>query len=150
MKLLEEIVDSSAIVAEIGSEYCYVKELFIALNDYLAVHCFLPEQLAKLELCIAEVANNSIRHAYQLQSGQPIWLAAKVEQHRLNIQVIDRGMSLPWWRLSQQLDWEQVQVENPDSWAVDGRGLQIVRDLMDEVSYDSIEGNNIFTMTMRR
>jgi serine/threonine-protein kinase RsbW len=104
------------------------------------VEAFLANLAAELELSDAhtgdliiagtEAANNAILHGNRSQPGLRVRLEARLETNnglrRLRLAVCDQG----------PLDWH-LPLDDPTStehlWDISGRGLLIIRHLMDEV-----------------
>ncbi|MTI14307.1 ATP-binding protein [Sansalvadorimonas verongulae] len=103
------------------------------------------EDINRIELCVVEVVNNAIEHAYSGCSGSRVDVEVVIEPgNRLEIIVKDKGKSMPALG-----DIAAVQVPdpaNPDTWTTSGRGLPIVEQLMDAIHYESNESGNAFHM----
>ena len=93
----------------------------------------------EVELCIAEAVTNSIRHAYHEEPGHTVTIALAADADQLHIEVSDSGTPMPA-ELEQRLVHgntltSELQPIDRNSIPEGGRGLQIIHDLMDEVSY---------------
>jgi serine/threonine-protein kinase RsbW len=100
------------------------------------------------ELCAVEAVTNSIRHAYHNQPGQPVRTQIVVETERIELRVADRGSPIPEERrASPHL---VVDPANLDSIQEGGRGIFLMHELMDEVSFLLEDGWNIVVLAKRR
>jgi serine/threonine-protein kinase RsbW len=105
----------------------------------------------QVELCVAEAATNAIRHAYHGEPGHTVMIALAASTDQLNIEVSDRGTPMPVeqeQRLLHGTQANEFQTTDLRSLPEGGRGLQIIHDLMDEVSY--VRLGNINRLTMRK
>ena len=98
---------------------------------------------AQVELAVVEGVNNAIEHAYRGVRGQRFEVLVGVAGQRLTIEIADSGLSMQW-------DAECAAAELralSDPLADGGRGLMIIREVMDEVGYRSAGGRNILSLT---
>jgi serine/threonine-protein kinase RsbW len=105
----------------------------------------------QVELCIAEAATNAIRHAYHDEPGHTVGIALAAGTDQLSIEVSDSGTPMPVEQEQRLLNGTQAhEVETTDRTSLPegGRGLQIIHDLMDEVSY--VRSGNINRLVMRK
>jgi serine/threonine-protein kinase RsbW len=94
-----------------------------------------------VELCVVEAVNNAIEHAYGDQPGHAVEVDLDVNPARLQIVVRDRGRAMDWTAACVRADAYAL-----DTLAEGGRGLFIMRSLMDHLSYRSANGWNVITM----
>jgi serine/threonine-protein kinase RsbW len=105
----------------------------------------------QVELCIAEAATNAIRHAYHGEPGHTVVIALAAGTDQLNIEVSDSGTPMPVEQEQRLLYGTQAiefQTTDRSSLSEGGRGLQIIHDLMDEVSY--VRSGNMNRLIMRK
>lgn len=96
------------------------------------------ETTGALELCVVEAVNNAIEHAYGEAPGHPVEVVASLAADTLCLAIRDRGRAMPWPAPSGPA---------PDELHEGGRGLFIMRTLMDEVDYATVDGWNVLTLT---
>ena len=97
----------------------------------------------QIELCVVEAVNNAIKHAYKNETGHDVTVFIKLYLDRITFLVCDTGKTM---ELKQPADlkFDPADLENlPES----GRGLFIIHQIMDEVTYETIEDRNVLTMT---
>jgi serine/threonine-protein kinase RsbW len=134
----------------IDSNLSDVPLIAVAINQ-ICVHMGMDEiQAGQVELCIAEAATNAIRHAYHGKRGQTVSIAVSTEINRLQIEVCDSGTPMPTEEIDRLIHGtEVVEVDGVDRALLKegGRGLQIIHNLMDEVSYIREESLNRMLLT---
>jgi serine/threonine-protein kinase RsbW len=122
----------------IDSDLANVSLVAVAVNR-VCVQLGLDDVSAgQVELCIAEAATNAIRHAYHDEPGHTVAIALAAGVDQLHIEVSDSGTSMPAEEEQRLLHGTQafeIQTTDLRSLAEGGRGLQIIHELMDEVSY---------------
>ncbi|MGB9731025.1 MULTISPECIES: ATP-binding protein [Calditerrivibrio] len=101
------------------------------------------EDLAfKINLAVTEAIANAIKHGNKEKEELPVKLLIELEKDVLKIEVTDCGEG---FRLEKkEVDISKIP-ENQDS----GRGLYIIKKLVDEVSYSYENGEYRFYMTKR-
>lgn len=143
MKRLDLAIDSDlgnvSLLAVAVNRVC----LQLGLDDLTAGH---------VELCVAEAVTNSICHAYHSVRGHSVGLILSADAGELRIEVSDTGTPMPieqQRRLARQNGDSDTQPIDRQSLPEGGRGLQIIRDLMDHVSYVSEANHNRLIMSKR-
>jgi serine/threonine-protein kinase RsbW len=102
----------------------------------------LSEQLAyEMELAVVEAVNNSIEHACDTQPGHPITVRMTLSADRITFVVSDTGRSVE--SLPEMPELDPTDPSHPPQ---RGRGLQIIRAVMDDVAYSTHDGSNSLTM----
>lgn len=97
-----------------------------------------------VELCVVEAVNNAIEHAYGGSPGHAVEIELTLDRAVLCIVVRDRGRSMDWAAACARADAYAA-----DQLAEGGRGLFIMRSLMDALSYHSAGGCNALRMVKR-
>jgi len=100
---------------------------------------------SRVELCVVELATNCIRHAYRGEPGHPVSVRITARTRELEIAVIDEGTPVPVERrVPPPEPPDPIDVQSiPES----GRGIYIVHQLMDSVSYESEGVRNVVRLT---
>jgi len=100
------------------------------------------------ELCAVEAVSNSIRHAYQGVPGQPVRTQIAADAERIELRVADRGTPIPdALRVPPRLEVDPL---NLDAIQEGGRGIFLMHELMDEVSFHGEDGWNVVALAKRR
>lgn len=143
MKRLDLAIDSDlgnvSLLAVAVNRVC----LQLGLDDLTAGH---------VELCVAEAVTNSICHAYHGMQGHSVELMLSADAGELRIEVADRGAPMPadqQQRLARTNKDADFPAMDRRSLPEGGRGLQIIRDLMDQVSYISEGKQNRLIMSKK-
>ncbi len=128
----EETVISDPITLEIpsSSEYVLLGRLVVTQMGQIAG--FGPEDIYDLKLAITEAITNSIRHAHV----ETIRIEYRARASEVEIIVVDAG--------------DGFDVDNPNSHSdeLGGFGLDVIRNLVDEVALES--GNSGTSLKMIR
>ena len=135
---------------EIESYLGNVSLVSVAINA-ICLHAGLNgEQSNQVELCIVEALTNVILHAYQGEEHCEVVIEVSVDRERLGFDLYDTGMTMDADKVDSLVNGEGVlecESIDPRSLPESGRGLQIIRSVMDEVAYTR-EGNmNHLTLT---
>jgi serine/threonine-protein kinase RsbW len=107
-------------------------------------------QASQMELSTVEAMTNAIRHAYHGKSGHRVSILISASMDRISIEVSDSGtpMSLQQEeRLLHGSEISNVEVTDLSLLAEAGRGLQIIHDLAEEVTYRRERNQNILQFT---
>ncbi|MCL6269810.1 ATP-binding protein [Sansalvadorimonas sp. 2012CJ34-2] len=118
----------------------------MAVRGVCGMTSLTAEEINRVELCVVEVVNNAIEHAYQGRPNETVEVDVMLNPTRsLEIVVRDCGtpMSKP---LSADAEMSVPDPTNPETWLSSGRGIPIVERLMDEIRYESCEDGNAFHM----
>jgi len=102
-------------------------------------------EASQLEICVVEVVNNAIKHSYRLEPGHDVDINIAIYSERIEFKVSNTGEPMPSTK-ALNLDFDPKDVRAlPEG----GMGLHIIRSIMDEVSYQCLEGINTVTMCKR-
>jgi len=112
---------------------------------------FSPAAIGNIELCVTEAANNCIEHALANRIERDVRIDWKEFPDRLELAVCDHGRTLPPGLLA-GADESLLEIDpaDPQTLRTGGRGLALIKTLMDEVSYSTDEGCNRLIMVLRR
>lgn len=100
--------------------------------------------LQDIDLCLNEAVSNVICHGYQNEPRHEIQVIVILHSNEIQIKIIDEG--LPNIQANQRHKVEEIH--NIASLSESGRGLYIIQELMDEITYETREGKN--TLHMRK
>lgn len=101
----------------------------------------------RLELCLVEVFNNAVEHAYENKDGYIVEIDVNITTNYMSLVVNDWGLPIP-------SDCIKATVLEPDcikniiDLKDSGRGLYIVKNLMGKIDYCSKDGKNSFRLSM--
>lgn len=107
--------------------------------------------IGQIELCVTEAANNCIEHALADRTERDIRIDWCEYPDRLELAVCDHGRKLRPELLA-RADESLLEIDptDPQTLRAGGRGLALIKTLMDEVSYSTDNGWNRLTMVLRR
>lgn len=103
----------------------------------------------KLQLVLDEAVSNVVNYAYGDAKDMPITVNVNIEDtpegKLLQMEVIDRGIAFNPIKNAPAVDTTLSVEERP----IGGLGIFIIKEMMDNVSYQRKEGENILTMTKK-
>ena len=100
-----------------------------------------PETTMNLKLALEEVVSNVILYAYPREMGEKITIMAQTEKQSLIFTITDKGK-----------EFDPTNVEEADvtlsaeEREIGGLGIFIVKNIMNEVTYQRLDGKNILTL----
>ncbi|HRU39856.1 MAG TPA: ATP-binding protein, partial [Candidatus Goldiibacteriota bacterium] len=98
---------------------------------------FGEEDIIYIEMCLNEMCENIIRHAYGEGHSGPISIRMKTSRERVEISVIDRGK--PFNVLDFEPPDNRVLVEQ----GIKGKlGIKMMRKICDKILYKRLKGKN--------
>lgn len=104
---------------------------------------FNPEEQDSLAIAVTEIANNAVIHGNKRDANKKVYVNLEVNEGEVRLTIRDEGNGFNPESLSNPLDPENLLRES-------GRGVFIVRSLMDEVQYDFSRGGTQVTLIKRR
>lgn len=110
------------------------------VRSYLNSLDFSDDRILEVVLAVDEICSNAIRHAYGGESGHTYCLAMSCSGNWLEIVVSDEGVPAP-----AQVIEEKSAPRTLEDATVGGYGIQIVRQVCDEVKFESRKprGNSV-------
>ena len=97
-----------------------------------------PVASGQVEICAVEAVTNAIRHAYHNKTGNEVSITLAVRDDQLAVEIVHTGLAMPpdaRDRLTNGSNVFGFDPQNVDSVPEGGMGLQIIHDVMDQVSY---------------
>ena len=96
---------------------------------------FTDDEVARLELAVDEACTNVIEHAYGHDITKEVVVRAIFDNEELRIDVVDTGRGFNPLTVPQP-SLEQLVAERRSG----GLGMQVIKRIMDQVSYEMIPG----------
>ena len=95
---------------------------------------------AQVDVCLTEALTNAIQHAHRSDPQIPLNVTMAVEAGVLTVRVFDTGPG-----------FDMTRVPEPafDELREHGRGIFIIRNSMDSMSYKPVPGGNMLEMTKK-
>ena len=108
----------------------------IAVNRFCSYASFSEIDAFNIELCVIEAVTNSIKHAYEEKVGYEVMVVFSLSDKEAVFEICDKGKPMDPERLK-KADLASSHVENQqiDTIADCGRGLGIMKEIMDHVEY---------------
>ena len=132
---------SGTLILRIDSQLDHVFLVGVAVRGVCAAARLDDEQANAIELCVVEAVNNAIEHAYSGEPGHPVEIAVEIAGGAMQVEVRDRGSAMDWAAACARADGYAA-----DRLAEGGRGVFIMRSLMDRLTYRSADGWNVLTL----
>lgn len=104
---------------------------------------FNQEEQDSLAIAVTEMANNAVIHGNKRDPNKKVHVTVAVVDTEVRMTIRDEGAGFNPDTLSNPLDPENLLRES-------GRGVFIVRSLMDELSYDFSQGGTQVTIVKRK
>ena len=121
---IKEINKLNQFIEEIGEEFALA-----------------PDVVFNLTLVLEEAVVNVINYAYPKEEHQYIYLSAKLQDGSIIFVLTDSGKEFDP-TLAPEADITLSADERP----IGGLGIFLIRNIMNEVKYERIEGKNVLTM----
>lgn len=118
-----------------------LERLAIFVEEVADVLGLDPETTMNLNLALEEVVSNVILYAYPREMGEKITIMAQKENNSLVFTITDKGK-----------EFDPTKVEDADvtlsaeDREIGGLGIYIVKNIMNEVTYQRLDGKNILTL----
>ena len=139
--------DEKSLTLVVDSNLSHTVVVAMAVRGMCDMTCLTPVEVDRLELCLIEALNNVIVHAYQNHSGHRVGIYVVLSRTRVSLTISDCGRTMPDKYQAIVVGAAGEKIES-DSFQAGGRGLLIIRNLMDDVRYSSEEGENSLFMMM--
>lgn len=124
------------------SDYDNVAKVNDDIREVLEDNGVEPHILNAFEICIMESINNIIKHAYKEQKDKTICVKLKLDNKLIEMEIVDEGEPNNNFVIP-DLDFDPKDINNlPES----GMGLYIMKQLMDELTYNRKNGKNYFIL----
>ena len=108
----------------------------IAVNRFCSYAAFSETDAFNIELCVIEAVTNSIKHAYGEKSGHEVMVIFTLSDNEAVFEICDKGKPMDPERLKNaDLANSHVEKQHINSIADSGRGLGIMKEIMDDVEY---------------
>lgn len=128
--IIESKIDAIALLSKAIRAICST-----VVNDEVMLY--------NIELCLVEATTNVINHAYQRKPGNLVEVLVTVDDSHVSIQITDSGEKIQLPPPKKELNYDSNGVISLNE---SGRGLFLIYNIMDEVSFNVSEGKNVLTM----
>jgi serine/threonine-protein kinase RsbW len=138
----------SQIRLEIESDLSSVCLMAMAVNKICAFYGMDELEAYQVELCVSEAATNAILHAYEGRPGHPVSLLVSAGRDALVLECADSGKPMDTHQVDRVTASSPMKPEG-ELLREGGRGLEIIRGIMDAVSYVTNGESNLLSMVKR-
>ena len=121
-------------ISEITRLYEFIEELG---NDF----SLSPDIVFNLNLVLEEAVVNVINYAYPKEEHQSIYLSARMHEGSIVLVLTDTGKEFDPTAAP-----EADVTLSADDRQIGGLGIFLIRQIMNEVKYERIEGKNVLTL----
>ena len=121
-------------ISEVSRLYEFIEEVG---NDF----SFTPDIVFNLNLVLEEAVVNIINYAYPKEDHQHIYLSAKMRDDSIVLVLTDTGKEFDPTAAP-----EADVTLSADEREIGGLGIFLIRQIMNEVKYERIEGKNVLTL----
>ncbi len=124
-----------------------VRLVSTAINNICAQIPLSSKEAHTVELCVTEAVVNSIKHAYLGATDQKVEIILYIDSENIEINIIDFGKSMNPELVKSNLPTGSVcRQDDLENLPISGRGLMIIQNHMDLVSYRIEKSRNTLTM----
>ena len=121
-------------ISEVSRLYEFIEEVG---NDF----SLTPDIVFNLNLVLEEAVVNIINYAYPKEDHQHIYLSAKMRDDSIVLVLTDTGKEFDPTTAP-----EADVTLSADEREIGGLGIFLIRQIMNEVKYERIEGKNVLTL----
>jgi serine/threonine-protein kinase RsbW len=122
----------------VASRLAEVRPAAQRVREFLSGHGYGEKVLMDCDVALVEACNNAIEHAATNGGGQPVMVEAICGRNEVELRVTDHTAGFDW----------PGEAVLPDSESESGRGLFLIRALMDSAEY--IRGPKGNTLVLRK
>ncbi len=131
----------------IDSDFENVPLIGSAIRNLCSLIPFSDIESDQVELCLVEAVNNCIEHAYGKQKGHDVEVIVSLNQDGIVLEICDTGKAMDQSRLENiDMPFQEIDIEDLDSIPEEGRGLPIMKAVMDAMSYKTENRKNCLSM----
>lgn len=131
-------MEKSIILANDISEIARLNEFVEEIGNEFSLS---PEVVFNLTLVLEEAVVNIINYAYPKEDHESIYLSAKLHNDSIMLVLTDTGKEFDP-TMAPEADITLSAEERP----IGGLGIFLIRQIMNEVKYERIEGKNVLTL----
>lgn len=131
-------MEKSIILANDISEIARLNEFVEEIGNEFSLS---PEVVFNLTLVLEEAVVNIINYAYPKEDHELIYLSAKLHNDSIMLVLTDTGKEFDP-TMAPEADITLSADERP----IGGLGIFLIRQIMNEVKYERIEGKNVLTL----
>ena len=136
------------LLVTIDSRFDCIPHVGKAVESLCSLFPLSQKQVYEVQLCVVEAVSNAIKHAYHNEPGHHVEVQFEISCDKVSIRVCDLGTTMDQSFLEETSTFHlQTELADPQAIPESGRGLFIMKTLMDEIVYTSKGGKNCLTLT---
>jgi len=119
----------------------------VAVNKLCSISSFSLAESYNIELCVVEAITNSIKHSYRGEKGKEVVVILTLTEDHISIDVCDCGTAMdPDVLKNADLTYHNDKTYDIENIADCGRGIGIMKMIMDSVTYATGKEGNCLTL----
>ena len=143
-------MDCKRIKLSIESKLENVSLIGMAINKLCSLTPLSDVESYQIEFCAVEAVNNSIIHAYGREAGHEVEVVFTLYGDMFILDVYDTGKAMDQSYLKKaNISSFENDPNDLDNIPESGRGLAVIKETMDSMTYETKDGKNCFTMTKK-
>jgi len=131
-------MSSPTLRLNLEGDYSQVRAAADQVQRFLSTHRCGEKARSDCELAVVEGCNNAIKHTCPEAQRLPVTVEVIVERSEIELRIIDHGPGFAWPRT--------IELPAPENES--GRGLYLIRRLMDSARY--VRGNEENVLVLRK
>lgn len=108
-------------------------------------HGFSNQNISDIKLAVDEACTNIIKHAYKFDKSKVVTIELEFEHQQVIVMLTDQGVGFNPNSYEKPNLPEQIKKKKRG-----GMGIHLMKNLMDKVTYENINGKNILYMSKNR
>jgi serine/threonine-protein kinase RsbW len=120
----------------LARDFSQVRAAADQVKAFLLQHGCGETARSDCELAVVEACNNAIKHSLPRAAQEPVILEVLIHQTDIELRITDHGPGFAW----------PETIELPDAEHESGRGLYLIRLLMDSAEYVRGDGGNVLVL----
>lgn len=122
-----------------------LSKVFAFVEECLEEKACSRKMFLQIQMAVEEIFVNIASYAYQPESGT-VKIGVEVQEEPLTAVITFLDHGIPYDPLSRESPDLDIPIEERD---VGGLGIYLVKEIMDDVSYEYRDGQNMLTLTKR-
>ena len=128
----------------IGNDLSELDRVHAWVEAFQAEHGLSSDVVFSVTLSLDELLTNIISYGYPQSVAHAVWISMRLAQDLLHVRIEDRAEPF------NPLTAEEPDLDAPiEDRRIGGLGIHFVRTVMDQVSYELIDGRNVLTLVKK-
>ncbi len=140
MTAFSDSAQPAALRMALACEFTAVRQTAQAVRRFLAAQGCSENELMDCELALTEACNNAIEYAEGDARQKPVIIEALCGERAIELRVTDHTAGFEW----------PTEATLPEAESERGRGLYLIRSLMDQAGYFRSSGENTLVLCKHR